>query len=682
MSTRRMRWPARVLAGAIGTVIGAGVVAAPVQPVGALAPVAVERFAGVNRFETARLTAEEAFPGGATEAVLARADLFPDALAGSYLAGDIGGPILLTESNSLHPQALTGLNNLGVTTVHLMGSEAALSNTVRDSLDAAGFTTARIGGADRYATAAAVATTPGPAAVGSTPGFGPTAIVASGVNFPDALASGPISYRNGLPLLLTLPGSLPSSTADALGTLAIDHVLLVGGTTAVSDAVKTAIEALGITVERRSGPDRYATAADLAGYARDTLGFVVDELILATGTNFPDAVASGPLGGERQAPIVLTADPLPAPSAAVCADNQPTLTGLLVEGGTAAVSDAAVDTCKGLAEGPPAPPVPTLAGYVWANEPASAAYTPSTTYQYNSSGASNTITRSGAGTYTVTFPGLGVDEGTVLVTAYGGGPERCKVVSWNAVVPDLAVRVNCFNAAGAAVDVEFDATFLRPTPGYGPMGYVWANEPASASYTPSAPYQYNSTGAANTIDRSAAGVYAVTLPGLAGAGEGHVEVTAYGSGNEHCKVSSWGPSAADQAVNVRCFDAAGAAVDTRFTMTFVDGASLVPKPGAPSAYLWANEPANAAYTPSLTYQFNSSGGVNDITRSGVGAYTATLAGVGTPGGHIQVTAYGSSSDHCGVGGWGPSGGDLVVSVNCVDIAGAAADTRFVLAWTG
>ncbi|MGQ0618219.1 MAG: cell wall-binding repeat-containing protein, partial [Acidimicrobiia bacterium] len=622
-----------------------------------------------------------AFPGGATEAVLARADLFPDALAGSYLAGDVGGPILLTESNSLHPEALSGLTNLGVTTVHLMGSDAALSETVRDSLDAAGFTTERIGGADRYATAAAVATTPGAAAVGSAPGFGPTAIVASGVNFPDALASGPISYRNGFPLLLTLPGSLPEPTAEALDSLAIDHVLLVGGTTAVSDTVKTAIEALGITVERRSGPDRYATAADLAGYARDTLGFVVDELILATGTNFPDAVASGPLGGERQAPIVLTADPLPAPSAAVCEDNQPTLTGLLVEGGTAAVSDAAVDACKDLAEGAP-PLTPTLAGYVWADQPASAAYTPSSFYQYNSSGGSNTIARSGVGTYTVALPGLGVDEGTVLVTAYGGGPERCKVVSWNAAAADLAVRVNCFDAAGAAVDVEFDATFLRPTPGYGPMGYVWANEAASASYTPSAPYQYNSTGTANTIDRSAVGVYAVTLPGLAGAGEGHVEVTAYGSGNEHCKVSSWGPSGADQVVNVRCFDAAGAAVDSRFTTTFVDGASLVPKPGAPSAYLWANDPVNAAYTPSPTYQFNSSGGVNNITRSGVGDYLATLAGVGTPGGHIQVTAYGSSSDHCVVDSWGPSGGDLAVGVNCVDIAGAAADTRFVLAWTG
>src|SRR5262245_42166976 len=57
-------------------------------------------------------------------------------------------------------------------------------------------------------------------------------------------------------------------------------------------------------------------------------------------------------------------------------------------------------------------------------------------------------------------------------------------------------------------------------------------------------------------------------------------------------------------------------------------------------YVWANQPSSASYTPSLTYQFNSAGGTNTITRSGVGQYTVHFPGLSTLGGHVQVTAYG------------------------------------------
>ena len=65
-----------------------------------------------------------------------------------------------------------------------------------------------------------------------------------------------------------------------------------------------------------------------------------------------------------------------------------------------------------------------------ADAPTAASYTPNLTYQFNSTGAVNTITRSGVGVYTVHFPGLDGNGGTALVTAYGGGNESCKVASW------------------------------------------------------------------------------------------------------------------------------------------------------------------------------------------------------------------------------------------------------------
>ncbi len=71
-------------------------------------------------------------------------------------------------------------------------------------------------------------------------------------------------------------------------------------------------------------------------------------------------------------------------------------------------------------------------------------------------------------------------------------------------------------------------------------GYVWANNVTSASYTPSLTYSYNSRGGANTITRSAAGIYQVKIGNLSTTG-GHVQVTSYGAGSVNCKVQSWGP---------------------------------------------------------------------------------------------------------------------------------------------
>ncbi|HET6468327.1 MAG TPA: hypothetical protein VFG43_08120 [Geminicoccaceae bacterium] len=101
----------------------------------------------------------------------------------------------------------------------------------------------------------------------------------------------------------------------------------------------------------------------------------------------------------------------------------------------------------------------------------------------------------------------------------------------------------------------------------GRKGFVWANNPTAASYTPSATYAHNDSGGAVTITRSASGTYLVRFAGLGANGPagGHVQVTGYGSDNRECKIVGWGSAAVDFTVNVRCFDAAGAAADSRFT---------------------------------------------------------------------------------------------------------------------
>ena len=68
----------------------------------------------------------------------------------------------------------------------------------------------RVGGLDRYATAALVAqaTFPAPNA---------NIILASGLNFPDGLAAAGLAGAANAPVLLTDPNSLPGATQNAMG---------------------------------------------------------------------------------------------------------------------------------------------------------------------------------------------------------------------------------------------------------------------------------------------------------------------------------------------------------------------------------------------------------------------------------------------------------------------------------
>ena len=85
-----------------------------------------------------------------------------------------------------------------------------------------------------------------------------------------------------------------------------------------------------------------------------------------------------------------------------------------------------------------------------ADQPSASSYTPSTVYQWNSTGASNTIQRSGVGTYTVVFPGQTFVGGTAEVTAYGAGSGYCKVQNWYSDGVNQNVVVRCFSTSGAS----------------------------------------------------------------------------------------------------------------------------------------------------------------------------------------------------------------------------------------
>ena len=105
-------------------------------------------------------------------------------------------------------------------------------------------------------------------------------------------------------------------------------------------------------------------------------------------------------------------------------------------------------------------------------------------------------------------------------------------------------------------------------------------------------------------------------------------------------------------------------------------------PGAGGfGYAWAHDATAGRYAPSTTYSRNPSGGPIEVTRSGTGTYAVRFAGLGgggAAGGHVQVTAYGPSSETCKVEGWNSSGDDFVAEVRCFDASGNPADARYAV----
>ncbi len=292
------------------------------------------RVAGPDRYATATALASEVFAPGVDRVYVATGDTFPDALTVGPVAGTRGAPILLTTRDTLPATTIAELDRLDPGAITVVGGAAAVSDAVFEQLAAhTDGAVTRISGPDRFATAAAVADD------GFAPGVD-TAFVATGLNFPDALAGGVLANAASGPILLTGTDTLPEATRAALARLGPGRIVVLGGPSAVSDGVTEALaELTDGDVERVSGSDRYATARAIseAAFPAGT-----DRLFLATGQNFPDALSSVPGAIESGAAVVLTRTDC-APEATRAEVARLGVMDMLVLGGTAAVTDAAAE---------------------------------------------------------------------------------------------------------------------------------------------------------------------------------------------------------------------------------------------------------------------------------------------------------------------------------------------------
>lgn len=285
-----------------GCIAAAFVLSSTLTPIVAnAAPSNVTRIGGFDQYATAALMAQNGWTGTSDSVVLSAGLNYSlvDALAAGPLAAKLKAPILLTDNGpTLNSSAKAELLRLKPTKAYITSGTAVIKQTVLDEIQAMGITPVQLGGYDQYETSVNIAKEMTNQGVNIS-----RVVVAAGWLSPaDALSIGPIAAAQGMPILTTTQGQLPTSVKTYLDSIKVKVAdsYVVGGTAVVSDAVKGQLTG---NVKRYSGQTKYDTNVQiLKGFANE---YRNDKVYVANGETLVDALASVPLAAANRSPVVL-----------------------------------------------------------------------------------------------------------------------------------------------------------------------------------------------------------------------------------------------------------------------------------------------------------------------------------------------------------------------------------------
>ena len=378
MTTTKMRRGKRSLAAILAAMLIASVLAVVAGSPAQAANTAFEvkkddarEFAGQDRYDTALRLAknfaeEKGGLGAVPVAFIASGNTLVDSISAAGFAGYADAPILLTPTGSLHDGVADFIEDYDVDTVYVLGGSAAVTDDTVSAIEGLQSKSAvtRIGGDDRYATAAAVSAMIetdsswcGTDAASAVLINGSTDMLSYGVAVQTTV------FRLQLPLLMTAADELPDSTADFIRENDIEHVQIIGGTDTVSAGVASALTSLGVdTVARVDGGSASAVSVELAKMANNGCGddlapVSTDRVVLVRGN--PDGVAAAPVlaltlaNGELVTPLIvggfMPADSLPASVCDYLAATPKVVNGsklnlgIVAVGGLKAISQSVMD---------------------------------------------------------------------------------------------------------------------------------------------------------------------------------------------------------------------------------------------------------------------------------------------------------------------------------------------------
>ncbi|RXI44231.1 hypothetical protein DP145_11115 [Clostridium tetani] len=287
-----------------------------------------KRIYGKGRYETSASIVNSGWEKS-DYAVIASGEGFADALSAAPLAKKYNAPIILTEGKNLNGNAKNQLKRLGVKNVIIVGGTGSISTNAEKQINNLGISTRRIYGNSRFDTSLEVAKE-----IGIENGI----VVTNGLGFADALSMAPIAANKQMPIILTPANNLPKNIKDFINTNPYNKSYILGGSGVVSSTIQDGLK----NSKRLYGNSRYDTnAAILKEFAEEVN---LDNIYVAAGSNYPDALSGSALAAKTNSPIVLVSNKVEASVMSFIKNKHSNFNNINIIGGSGVVSDTTVKT--------------------------------------------------------------------------------------------------------------------------------------------------------------------------------------------------------------------------------------------------------------------------------------------------------------------------------------------------
>lgn len=257
----------------------------------------IKRLFGRSRYDTAVNIAGEGWTTSDT-VILASGTQFADALSGAVLAAQLDAPIILTAKDALEISAKSKIDSLKPTKVIILGGVGAISKDIETALSK--YEIVRLGGANRYETSAVISQY----LIDNMETAPNTVFVTAGHSFADALSVSSYAGIKGYPIVYAQKDADLDAQVKKFVESGFENAVILGGTNAVTSNIETQLNTIGIkNVDRIFGSTRYQTSMAIVNKYSSEFG---NNISIATGTNFPDALAGSVLAAKNKTPLILT----------------------------------------------------------------------------------------------------------------------------------------------------------------------------------------------------------------------------------------------------------------------------------------------------------------------------------------------------------------------------------------
>ena len=294
----------------------------------------IKRLAGETAADTMQAIVQAAFPTTRKTVVLTTNAAYFDALSANALAGALHAPVLLTDIDALPAQTRAELQRLKTKTVYVCGGSLVVSQAVENELTQMGIKVKRIFGDMADDTANKIAS--------ALPRVSDTCFVTTSWGYADALSASSFAYAKRAPIFLARYDNacLSEQTLATIKNKGFKRVIIVGGSSVVSPEVENQLAQQGIQgVERIFGESSYDTSLSLAQKLLD-MGLRANNMGVATGVDYLDALCGSALCGRYDSVIVLADDTNTSAVSQFMSRNRAAIKSYAIFGGTAAVGEA------------------------------------------------------------------------------------------------------------------------------------------------------------------------------------------------------------------------------------------------------------------------------------------------------------------------------------------------------